>query len=90
MSGFDGQVIGHVQSMVIPDEERVLSQIVGQEHLLDKLAHSDGFVAGQWCATKEQKDFYKHELDCGPMVSDWVDNGYRVPMDSWPKKRLSA
>ena len=58
----DGQVMGQVHGLVIPDEDRVLSQIAGQEHLLDKLAHSDGFVAGQWCATKEQKDFYKHEL----------------------------
>ena len=58
----DGQVIGQVHGLAISDEELVLQQIEGQEHLLEKLTYSDGFVAGQWCATKEQKDFYRHEL----------------------------
>ena len=74
-----------------PGEENfyVRQAIAGQEHLLD-MDTSGGFRAGQWAGTDEQKKFLRDELQAGPMVMDWAQNGYRVPLTSWPSHQLSA
>ena len=71
------------------DDFYVLQAIAGQEHLLG-MDSSGGFRAGQWAATDEQKKFLRDELQAGPMVMDWAQNGYRVPLTSWPSHPLSA
>ena len=49
-----------------------------------------GFRAGQWAGTREQRNFLRDELQAGPMVMDWAENGYRVPLTSWPSHHLFA
>ena len=66
-----------------------LCSISGQEHLLD-MEVSGGFRAGQWAGTREQRNFLRDELQAGPMVMDWAENGYRVPLTSWPSHHLFA
>ena len=82
-----------VEDILPPTDEvaefNLLQTIQGQEHLL-YMDSRDGFVAGQWAHTEEQKLFYRDTLKAVPMVMDWVMNGYRVPMDSWPPHPLSA
>ena len=71
------------------DDLFVRQAIAGQEHLLDMDTSGD-FRAGQWASTDEQKSFLRDELQAGPMVMDWAQNGYRVPLTSWPLHHLSA
>ena len=71
-------------------DRKVIDNLIasGQDQLL-KLDPVD-FVAGQWAVTKDQQEFYRSELGAGPMVMDWVENGYRVPFDSYPEQKLYA
>ena len=71
------------------DESYILQTIAGQEHLLDMDTSGD-FRAGQWASTEEQRNFLRDELQAGPMVMDWAENGYRVPLTAWPSHHLFA
>ena len=48
------------------------------------------FVAGQLCATEEQRKYYSQTLDPGPMVTHWMTSGYELPFSSIPPNPLSA
>ena len=65
----------------------VVNDLVGQEKLLT-MCTSNNFVAGKWAATAEQKAYYREVLDCGPMISNWLEFGYRVPFHSLPDQPL--
>ena len=62
----------------------------GQDQLLKLSTYEGDFVAGQWAITEEQKAFYRDTLEAGPMVMSWVEEGYRVPLDSYPQEKLFA
>ena len=48
------------------------------------------FVAGQLCATEEQRKYYSQTLDAGPMVTRWMTTGYELPFSSIPPNPLPA